>query len=94
MSEQTKELTALANHFKMHSGMKLRGAYEDRTFNHWKRLELGPMNVEDMEKLTIYIRNTFTEKGKYSHLLPSLHSYEGTICLTVDVEWVKRFIMK
>ncbi len=64
--------------------------YEDRTTPHWKRLLFAGANCEELSKISNFIYERFYQKGKYSHLLVKLHSYEDHLCLTADVKELER----
>ena len=85
----SKELSEFKKHFQSNCGVKVIDTIEESTFPHWKRLCFGPLNCEEMLEVSSYIRITFGTPGNYSHLSPKLHSYNGILCLTVDVSHIR-----
>jgi len=85
----SKELTAFKDHFEAHTGIITHGKIEENHCPHWKRLTLPALDCEQMETITSYIRGFFSRKGKYSHLLPKVHSYGPLLVLSIDVEQIK-----
>jgi len=92
--EYSTELKALKKDFESTTGMKVTGVDENRSFFHWKRLIFDELNCVDMLVISTYIRKRFTVEGNYTHLLPKLHSYMGSLALTISVEEIKKHIMK
>lgn len=89
----SKELSAFKKHFEQNCSVKLMGALEERTYPHWKRLMFGGLNCDDLEEISRYIRNTFSTPNRYSHKIPILGCYDGELCLTVDIQYIKEFII-
>lgn len=88
------ELVAFKKDFENKTGIIVDIA-ENRQYFHWKRLIFKKkLNCDDLEIISNYIKNTFMEKGRYTHLLPSITSWENYLVLTVDVEEIENFIMK
>jgi len=85
----SKELTTLYNHFKENCSVKVEGKLEERQYPHWKRLMFHSLDCEQMDEISRYIKNTFSNVGKYSHKLPQLCVYNGFLCLTVDIAQIK-----
>lgn len=85
----SKELKALKKHFTENCNVKVIATIEEATYPHWKRLCFGSLNCEEMIQVSSYIKKTFSTEGKYSHLLPKLHPYNGFLCLTIDVSQIK-----
>jgi hypothetical protein len=90
---KSKELSAFKNHFEQNCSVRITDTIEERTYPHWKRLVFGHLNCEELEEISRYIRDTFSTKGRYSHKLPKLGCYDGELCLTVDSQYIKEFIM-
>ena len=65
---------------------------ENRTFYHWKRLIFTELNSEQLKKISEFIIKNFSTRGQYSHLLPTLHSFEGNIALTFDRDDINEFL--
>lgn len=89
----SEELKALQEAFKRDTNLVLLGAIEERHLPHWKRLVLSGMNYDTMQKVCYFIRKNFTVKGKYTHNMPTIHSYENNLVLTVDVELIQKHLM-
>lgn len=92
MATHSSEITKFYNHFKTNCKVKVVDVIEERTFFHWKRLVFNDLNCEEMLEVATYIKNTFSTKGNYSHLLPTLHTYNDRLCLTVDVSEINKKI--
>ena len=88
------ELKAFKEHFKANCSVKVTDVIEDRTFFHWKRLCFNSLDCEEMMQIAQYIKNTFSNPGNYSHLLPKVYVYNHELCLTVDVSDIKNKILK
>lgn len=88
------ELKVLQNAFIKSTGIKPIGTVEEKHLPHWKRLVLDNMNCEQLERVSKFIKENFYERGTYSHLLPKLHTFNGYLCLSVDVEEIKKFLIK
>jgi hypothetical protein len=88
------ELKAFLHHFQKNCSVKVIDTIEENHLPHWKRLCFELLNCEEMLHLGQYIKNTFSESGKYSHLQPKIHTYKNELCLTVDVSHIKSKIMK
>jgi hypothetical protein len=91
--EYSKELNAFKSHFETSTGLKVMDIYEDRTTPHWKRLLFDTLNSEEMLKIAEYIIMNFSTPGRYSHLLPKFHSYNGCAALTIGVDEIQKFII-
>jgi len=90
----SKELTALKMDFKEKCPNIKVKSLEERSYPHWKRLVfLEGLNCEEMFLLAMYIKDTFSVEGKYSHKLPKLHEYRGNLVLTIDEDEIKRAIL-
>lgn len=90
----SKELTALKMDFKDKCPNIKVKSLEERNYPHWKRLVfLEGLNCEEMFLLAMYIKDTFSVEGKYSHKLPKLHEYKGNLVLTIDEDEIKRAIL-
>lgn len=88
------ELRILENEFIKSTGIKPMGAIEEKHLPHWKRLIFNEhLNCVQLERISNFIRENFSERGTYSHLLPKLHTYNGFLCLSVDAEEIKKFLM-
>jgi hypothetical protein len=87
------ELKDFKNHFIKNCDVKILGTIEEKHLPHWKRLCFDSLNCEEMLKVSLYIKNTFSNDGYYSHLLPKLQNYNNTLCLTVDVSQIKEKII-
>ena len=92
---KSKTLKAFQTHFDIYCNIrKPLDAYEDRTAPHWKRLRwYGNLNSDELEEIAKYIKYTFSNEGKYTHLLPVLGVHEGFISLTVDEELIQKYII-
>lgn len=88
----SKELTAFRKHFEANTSIRVVRSLEERYCPHWKRLLLPSLNCDELAQVSDYIRRTFSSAGTYSHRLPKLGSYDGALCLTVDVGQIKEFI--
>lgn len=87
------ELQKLKNHFETKTRIKVFDVIEERAFFHWKRLVFkSGLNCEELETISKYIKNNFSEEGTYSHVLPKLGVYENKLCLTFDESEIKRFL--
>jgi hypothetical protein len=87
------ELKKFKDHFIQQTRMNPIACEENRTFMHWKRLIFAQLNCNDMEKISNYIKETFSTPGKFSHHLPKIQGWENNcIALTVDVSQIKEFI--
>jgi len=88
----SKELKEFKKHFSQNCNVKVLGTIEQTHLPHWKRLCFNSLNCEEMLEVSNYIKNTFSVDGKYSHLLPKLHPYNGVLCLTIDVNQIREKI--
>jgi len=90
----SKELTALRMDFKEKCPNIKVKSLEERHLPDWKRLVfLNGLNCEEMFLVALYIKDTFSVEGKYSHKLPKLHEYKGDLVLTIDEDEIKRAIL-
>jgi hypothetical protein len=89
----SKELAAFRKHFQENCSVRVEMTIEDENYFHWKRLVFHSLNCEEMNEISKYIQNTFSNEGKYSHLLPKLGVHNGFLCLTVDSKEIKEKIM-
>jgi hypothetical protein len=84
-------LKTFAQDFTQSTGIKVHAFCDERTYPHWKRLLLpSGLTCEDMTKISNFIKEKFSQKGKYSHLLVTLGSHDGGITLTADVKDLER----
>ena len=84
-------LKIFSQDFTQATGIKVHAHCDDRTYPHWKRLILpSGLTCDDMEKISNFIKETFSQKGKYSHLLVTLGSHNGGITLTADIKDLER----
>lgn len=68
---------------------------EEKEFPHWKRLLIPTqLNSNDLQMISTFIKMRFSRVGNYSHLLPKLHVYNGTLCVTVDVKQLEETYKK
>ncbi len=90
----SKVLTAFKKDFQYHCpGIRVK-SLEERNCLGWKRLVFKDgLNCDDMLDISLYLRNRFSVKGKYSHRLPKLHEYRGNLVLTVSEEEIERSII-
>ena len=90
----SKELTALRMDFKEKCpNIKIK-SLEERHLPNWKRLVFfNGLNCEEMFLVALYIKDTFSVEGKYSHKLPKLHEYKGDLVLTIDEGQIKQAIL-
>tara|TARA_R110002167_G_scaffold6166_2_gene28080 strand:+ start:847 stop:1125 length:279 start_codon:yes stop_codon:yes gene_type:complete len=87
----SKELTALKMDFKEKCPNIKVKSLEERNCPHWKRLVFQDgLNCEEMFLLAMYIKDTFSVEGRYSHRLPKLHEYKGGLVLTIAEDEIKR----
>ena len=90
----SKELTALRMDFKEKCPNIKVKSLEERHLPSWKRLVfLNGLNCEEMFLVALYIKDTFSVEGKYSHKLPKLHEYKGDLVLTIDECQIKQAIL-
>lgn len=90
----SKELKALAKDFSQKTEIKV-FPLEERTIFHWKRLVFrSGLNCEQMDTVSQYIKDTFSTKGIFTHLSPTVGVHNGNMCLTVRAEQVQEFILK
>ena len=89
---KSKELTAFKKHFESNTGIDA-SAFENQRFFHWKRLAFNALHCEELETITKYIRDTFSVKGKYTHKLPMIVTFDGVLTLTVDVDLIREHII-
>jgi hypothetical protein len=90
---KSKELKAFKQHFQENCSVRVVDTIEDQRIMHWKRLDLGHLNCEEMEEVARYIKDTFYNEGMYSHILPTLGVHKGMLCLTVDVSQINEKII-
>lgn len=89
----TAELKALKAHFITSTQMAV-DTMEESHFPHWKRLVFNDaLNCDQLKVIQIYIKNTFSSEGTYSHRLPKLGVYKGSLCLSVDTKQIQHFIL-
>ena len=88
----SEELIRLRNEFIKSTGITPDDTEENRTFYHWKRLIFTELNSEQLKKISEFIIKNFSTRGQYSHLLPTLHSFEGNIALTFDRDDINEFL--
>jgi len=89
---KSRESTEFKKHFQSNCSIKVVDTIEESHFTQWKRLSFGSLNCDEMLEVSSYIIITFGTRGNYSHRLPTLHSYNGELCLTVDVSQIKEKI--
>jgi hypothetical protein len=89
----SKELMRFRRHFEMHTPILVMEAIEESHCPHWKRLRLPALNCDELRIVSDYIRETFSKPNTYSHKLPTLHSFNGGLCLTVDVRLINEFVI-
>lgn len=95
MEKTSEELKKFKEHFLANTiNIKIVDTTEERSFYHWKTLIFNSLNVEEMLEIANYIIKTFSQKGKFSHLLPKLNCRDGLLALTVDEDQIKKFILK
>jgi hypothetical protein len=46
-----------------------------------------------MDEISQYIKDTFSVKDRYTHLLPTIGVYNGFLCLTIDEKFIREIIM-
>ena len=90
---KSKELLAFLKHFQANCSVRVEMAIEERTYLHWKRLVFHKLNCEEMDEISQYIKDTFSEKDRYTHLLPTIGVYNGFLCLTIDEKFIREIIM-
>jgi hypothetical protein len=91
---KSKELKEFKKHFVEKTDIKVCDTVEDTSFYHWKRLIFNNLNCDEMSVISEYIKDTFSSPDKYTHLLPKLQSYENKLSLTIDVDIIRKFIIK
>lgn len=89
----SKELSAFKKHFQENCDVKVIHTIEEKTYPHWKRLCFGHLTCAQMNEISWYIESTFSNEGRFSHLLPKLGVYNDYLCLTIDVKQIKEKIM-
>lgn len=89
----SKEIKILEETFIRDTGLTPMGTIEERDFPHWKRLVLPSINYDTMQKICYFIRKNFTVKDKFTHNLPTVHSFKNYLVITVDVELIKKHLM-
>jgi hypothetical protein len=89
----SKELKAFKVNFETSTGLKVDHSYEDTTTPHWKRLLFRSLNAEKMLKISEYLLMNFSTPGRFSHNLPNVHTFQGYVSLTIDVDMIKEFII-
>ncbi len=52
----------------------------------WVSIHLPQLDCEQMMSLSKWIRETFSQEGKYSHLLPKIGLRLGSFCLVISRE--------
>jgi hypothetical protein len=92
--KSSKELIAFKNDFENNTGIKVVGLIESKNYFHWKRLVLEKLDCDEMIKISNYIVKRFSTPGIYTHLSVQLSTFDNNLCLTVDVEYIKKFILK
>ena len=92
MGKYSEDIIRFKKHFQDNTDIKVIGVIEDRTFFHWKRLILPPLNYGNIEIIKNYINRTFYVKGKYYHLSPTIGVYNNQLTLTIDVGYITKFI--
>ena len=92
--DTSKELKAFRAHFETSTGLRVTDIYEDRTTPHWKRLLFDSLDAEKLLKIAEYIMMNFSTPGRYSHLLPNVHAYQGYVALTIGEDEIHKFIIK
>ena len=88
----SKELKEFKKHFEANCNIRVIDTVEEAHFPHWKRLCFDSLNCDEMSEVSSYIKNTFSNPGISSHLLPKLHTYKDSLCLTVDVSVIREKI--
>jgi hypothetical protein len=88
----SNELKEFKKHFEANCSIKVIDTIEESHLPHWKRLCFNQLNCNDMIEIAMYIKNTFSVKDTYSHLLPKIQIYNGFLCLTVDVSQIEKLI--
>ena len=92
--EKSKELSAFVEHFRNNSGLVDVDSLEESHIFHWKRIDLGTMDVRDLDKVSKYIKETFSEPENFSHCLPKVGPYNGRMYLTVSSEEITKHIIE
>lgn len=89
----SKELDKFKKSFEDSTGI-LVDTLEESHIPHWKRLVFynSSLNRLDILNVSLYISETFSEKGTYSDLLPKLGVYKNQLVLTVGINQIKEFI--
>lgn len=90
---KSKELMAFYRHFQANCSVKVEMVLEEKRYFHWKRLVFHQLNHDDLVEIAQYLRDTFRNEGRFSHLLPKLGTYNGFLCLTVDVSQIREKIL-
>ena len=90
----SNEAKILQEAFVRDTGLTTLGTIEERHLPHWVRLGIAGMNYDTMQKVCFFIRKNFTVKDKYTHLMPTVHSYKDNLVLTVDRELIKIHLIK
>lgn len=91
---KSKELIAFYRHFVANCSVKVEMSLEEKRYFHWKRLVFHQLDHDDLIDIALYLRHTFKNEGRYTHLLPKLGVYNGYMCLTVDASLIKEKILK
>jgi len=94
--ELSKELMAFMEDFETHTGIKVE-PIEERHAPHWKRLVPRidrSLNAEQLEKISAYARMRFSEPGFYTHLCLKVQPFGTQLAITVDEQYIKKFITK
>lgn len=92
IKDASDEIKSFKEDFESFTRIKVYGLIEDRSYFHWKRLVLKPLNCEEMKSVSEYIFYRFSKYGVYTHLMPSLSSFDNHLCLTVDRKFIDEFI--
>jgi hypothetical protein len=80
-----------AHDFTRITGIKVHCLDTDRSAPHWVRLILPcGLNCEQLDSISNFIKETFSVKGRYSHLLVTLGSHCGSLSLTADIKDLER----
>jgi hypothetical protein len=93
MAAKSKELMAFYRHFQANCSVKVEMALEERMYPHWKRLVFHKLDHDDLVEIAQYLRDTFRNEGRFSHLLPTIGTYNGFLCLTIDISQIKEKIL-
>lgn len=88
-------LKEFAKDFTKSTGIKV-DMYEDKTYPHWKRLLLPTqLDCEQMNMISLFILQRFSEPKKFSHRMVKLHiTFGGQLCITADTKDLERVYSK